>query len=203
MSNNIRKRQSNFTSVSNSFLRDERISFKAKGLFCYMFSMSDDWNFTIKSIAKQQKDGEASIISSMNELKKFGYIKYTKHQDGTGTYFLDDEPNVENPNVENPNLGKSTRIKKEKLDKNKNSKYDAFIDYLKSKSKYKTKVTKTKEGEKLFKQIENKKQLVIDYLKHQEEKKEYSVRITAFMEDYETVYKNQSVKEEKFGGWSE
>lgn len=202
MSNRTKKRQSNFVNVANSFLRDERISFKAKGLFCYMFSMSDDWNFTIKSIAKQQKDGESSIISSMNELKEFGYIEYTKHQDGTGTYFLNDEPNLENPNVENPNLGKSTRIKKEQLDKNKNSKYDAFITYLKSKSKYKTKVSKTKEGEKLFKQIEDKKQLILDYLKHQEEKKEYSVRITAFMEDYETVYKQNKNKSE-FGEWSE
>lgn len=122
MANKIQKRESNFTQVSNSFLRDSNISFKAKGLFCYMFSMSEDWNFTIRSIAKQQKDGEASIISAMNELKEYGYITYTKHQDGTGTYFLDDEPKHENPNVENPNLGKSTRIKKTELTKNKNTK---------------------------------------------------------------------------------
>ena len=64
--NKIQKRQSKFIQVSNSFLRDNNVSFKAKGLFCYMFSMADNWNFTIKSIATQQKDGEASIISAMN-----------------------------------------------------------------------------------------------------------------------------------------
>ena len=91
-----------------------------------MFSMSDNWNFTIRSIATQQKDGEASIISSMNELKEFGYITYTKHANGKGTYFLDDEPNVENPNVENTKLGKSTPIKNTNLNKNTNSNKPSF-----------------------------------------------------------------------------
>ncbi len=189
MDNHIKKRQSKFTQVSNSFLRDNNISFKAKGLFCYMFSMSEDWNFTIKSISTQQKDGEASIISAMNELKEYGYITYTKHNNGSGTYFLNDEPNLENPNVENPNLGKSTRIKKSQLDKNKNSKFDAFLEELKSKVTIKSKVTKTKDGEKLFKQIEDKNKLLNDYIKHQLDKKEFAQRITAYMEDYGTVHK--------------
>lgn len=72
---------------------------------------------------------------------------------------------------------------------NNKSEFDKFIDFLKSKCKYKSKVTKTKDGEKLFKQIEDKKGLVRAYIQHQEEKKEFAVRITKFMEDYETVYK--------------
>ena len=31
--NNIKKRKSNFVQISNTLLRDDRISFKAKGLF--------------------------------------------------------------------------------------------------------------------------------------------------------------------------
>lgn len=118
----ISKRVSPYTQVSNLILRDNRISFKAKGLFSYMFSMEEGWNFTIKSIVAQQKDGQASIVSALDELKKFGYLKYEKHPDGSGTYHLDDMPNVENPNVGFPKLGKSTRIKKEQLTKNNNSK---------------------------------------------------------------------------------
>jgi hypothetical protein len=195
MTNNIKKRQSKFTQVSNSFLRDNNISFKAKGLFCYMFSMSEDWNFTIKSIATQQKDGEASIISAMNELKQYGYITYTKHNNGSGTYFLNDEPNLENPNVENPNLGKPTCIKKKQLDKNKNSKFDSFLEELKAKVSIKSKVTKTKDGEKLFKQIEDKEKLMNDYIKHQLDKKEFAQRITAYMMDYNTVYKQEEKRD--------
>jgi len=148
MSNRIKKRESSFTQVSNSFLRDRNISFKAKGLFCYMFSMSEDWNFTIRSIANQQKDGESSIISAIKELKEYGYISYQKHSDGSGTYFLDDEPKLENPNLENPNLGKSTRIKKTELDKNKNL------------SEYKEKNIKKEKPKP-----KSKKDLVIDIIK--------------------------------------
>jgi hypothetical protein len=125
--NRIKKREDKFTQVSNSFLRDNRISFKAKGLFCYMFSMSENWNFTLQSIATQQKDGLDSVKSAMDELKEYGYISYEKHSNGTGTYFLNDEPNMENPNVENPNLGKSTPIKNKDLDKNKNINYDEYL----------------------------------------------------------------------------
>lgn len=119
--NSIKKRQQPFTSVSNEFLRDNRISFKAKGLFCYMFSMADGWNFTIRSIASQQKDGQDSIQSALDELKEYHYVTYEKHSDGTGTYHLNDEPKTEKPNQENPKLGNSTRIKKEQLPKNKNN----------------------------------------------------------------------------------
>ena len=126
--NKIRKKELNFTQVSNSFLRDNNISFKAKGLFCYMFSMNENWNFTLQSIATQQKDGLDSIKSAMDELKQYGYVSYEKHSNGTGTYFLNDEPNVENPNVENPNLGKSTRIKNTNLDKNNNINYNDFFN---------------------------------------------------------------------------
>lgn len=125
--NKIKKKESSFTQVSNSFLRDNNISFKAKGLFCYMFSMNENWNFTLQSIATQQKDGLDSIKSAMDELKQYGYVSYEKHSNGTGTYFLNDEPNVENPNVENPNLGKSTRIKNTNLDKNNNINYDEYL----------------------------------------------------------------------------
>lgn len=122
--NKIKKKNSNFTQVSNALLRDKNISFKAKGLFCYMFSMEDNWNFTMQSIATQQKDGLDSIKSAMDELKLFGYVKYEKLPTGKGLYYLDDEPKVENPNVENPNLGKSTPIKNTNLNKNNNNKSD-------------------------------------------------------------------------------
>jgi len=118
--NNIKKRASNYTQVSNSFLRDERISFKAKGLFAYMFSMDESWNFTLKSIATQQKEGIESIRSAIIELKNFGYIQYEKHQDGTGTYSLEDEPKSENPNLGFTTMVKSNPIKNNNFSKNKN-----------------------------------------------------------------------------------
>lgn len=95
-------KKSNFTTMTNAMLRDSNISFKAKGLFAYMSSMSEGWNFTIRSIATQQKDGKASIESALNELKKFGYVTYQRHMDGTGVYTLIDEPHPENKDMDEP-----------------------------------------------------------------------------------------------------
>ena len=121
--NKINKRERDFAQISNNFLRDPKISFKAKGLFSYMFSMQEGWHFTIQSIANQQKDGQAAIIAAMHELKSHGYINYIKSSDGTGTYYLDDcpnfEPNLENPHLGFPKLGKSTCIKNTKVNKKK------------------------------------------------------------------------------------
>lgn len=115
-------RKSNFTTVTNSFIRDKNISFKAKGVFVYMASMDSSWNFTLRSMANQSKEGISSITGSINELKEAGYITYEKHSDGKGTYTLHEKPKLENevlaePKSENPNLenlimGKPDRIKK-------------------------------------------------------------------------------------------
>lgn len=102
MSNSIKKRDYPFTTIPNKFLRDKNISFKAKGLFAYMFSMANGWNFTIRSISNQQNQGEQLIKSALNELKNNRYVKYKKFSTGKGEYYLDPEPNVENPHEENP-----------------------------------------------------------------------------------------------------
>jgi DNA-binding MarR family transcriptional regulator len=85
--------------------------------------------------------------------------------------------------------------------KTKNT-YKLFLEYLKKECIYKSKVTETKEGMILFNQIEDKKQLALDYIKHQEEKGDYAVRITKYMEDYNTVYKNKSASTNSISDWS-
>jgi len=95
-------RKANFTTVQNSLLRNKNISLKAKGLFAYMASFNKNWNFTIRSMTLQLKDGRDSINSGLKELINNGFITYKKNFDGTGVYTLHDEPQVENPHQENP-----------------------------------------------------------------------------------------------------
>jgi len=82
---------------------------------------------------------------------------------------------------------------KEQVQK-KTSEYDDFLSQLKKACKYKSKVTKTKEGAKLFKAIQDKGKLFEDYIQHQLDKDNYAVVITKFMEDYETVH-SQTIQE--------
>ena len=196
--NKIQKRKSNFTTVSNSFLRDSNLSFKAKGLFCYMFSMTEDWNFTIKSIAKQQKDGEASVKSALDELKELGYITYSKHQDGTGTYFLDDvpnfeNPNLENPNLENPNLGKSPRIKKEQPTKNNNSQNNNNIKEIKKENQFLNDLPDSINKESLKEWIDYKGK---KYTKH------VHAKVINFLFKYDYATQKQIIDTSIMNGWA-
>lgn len=71
--------------------------------------------------------------------------------------------------------------------KNTKKGFDNFIKLLKTKAPIKSKVTRTDKGFEFYKTIENKEQLMQDYIAHQYEKVEFAKRITAFMEDYNSM----------------
>lgn len=132
-----------------------------------------------------------TIFKSMKELEELGLIESKKELGKLTSYRLVLKNRTGTKKQDESGTKKPYPTK----DNNKKqSKYDLFIEYLESKCKYKSKVTKTKDGKELFNQIEDKKQLAIDYIKHQEKEGNYAKRITAFMKDYETVYKNNKPK---------
>jgi len=88
------KQKSKFTQVPNELIEHNDISLKAKGLYAYMYSKPENWNFTIKSMVKLLKDGEKSITSALNELKDNDWIYYQKFKNGRGIYFIATEPNA-------------------------------------------------------------------------------------------------------------
>ncbi len=145
-----------------------------------------------------------NVSRNINELEKKGYIsieivKGSRNHNRIITLTTLVRPPYQSSKT--PLLKQQETKENKTINKTKNT-YEAFLEYLESKVSYKTKVTKTKEGEELFKKIEDKKQLAIDYLKHQQDKEGYAVRITAFMKDYETVHKQQTINS-KFGEWCE
>ncbi len=123
--NQISKRETGFTQVNNDILNSTLISLKAKGLYAYMFSKPNGWNFTIRSIATQLKEGKDSIRTAMSELKDSGVIEYKKYSNGEGEYTLNstiqNKPKSENPNLGNPNVGKSERISNKDTTSNKDT----------------------------------------------------------------------------------
>ena len=72
------EKNSNYTTMSNTHLRDKRISLKAKGLLSQMLSLPDDWGYSIAGLASINKEGEKSIISTLSELKDAQYVKIRK-----------------------------------------------------------------------------------------------------------------------------
>ena len=88
MSNILKKPKAPWGSSPNSLLWDREISLKAKGLYCFMESKPNDWNFTAGSMSKQLKESRKTILAAMAELKDFGFLSYKKLRDGSGQYEL-------------------------------------------------------------------------------------------------------------------
>lgn len=108
MSNVITIEGAGFSSLPNELLNHAKISLAAKALYAFMRGKPANWNFTIRSMAKQLKEGETAITTALNELKQFGWMSYTKHSDGKGVYHLFWSPQGDataNPKPENPNQG--------------------------------------------------------------------------------------------------
>ena len=58
-----------YTVMSNYHLRDRSLSLKAKGLLSLMLSLPEDWDYTMKGLARICKDGIDSISGGIRELE--------------------------------------------------------------------------------------------------------------------------------------
>lgn len=100
----------NYTVMSNYHLRDSNISLKAKGLLSQMLSLPNGWDYTVAGLVVINKESETAIISSLDELKKYGYLVVTKlmpNQTKTGRieyiYDIYEQPTVKQ-GIENQGL---------------------------------------------------------------------------------------------------
>lgn len=206
-----------FTRIPNNFIDDLKLNPYQFQILSIIVRKTDGWckiedGISLSQFEKLVTFKKPKIIQTLKELEEMGLISKKKqildnNSNSFNIYKISDRVVTENNKGSNSQLlGVVTEDytqKKANTKETKQNTYDAFLGYLKSKCKYKSKITKTKEGKDLFNQIQDKKQLVIDYLKHQEDKKDFAVRITKFMEDYNTVYKNQNNNcDSVYGGWN-
>lgn len=106
-----------FTQIANAVLEDARLSWKAKGLFCYLYSRPDSWDFNGDRITRVGKDKRDAVFSALRELEEAGYLHRERQKNGRMKYYISYEPVAENPQeaqkpvAENPQEGKSPRGK--------------------------------------------------------------------------------------------
>lgn len=114
-------KKKNYTVISNTILRDEKISLKAKGMLCVVWSLPDKWEYSVKGFEAIFKEGRDAIISTLDELEDAGYLVRTKYQNDKGQWDCDydwyDEPcrktRYGKPVTENPTqLNKENQVKK-------------------------------------------------------------------------------------------
>lgn len=77
-----------FAQVANCVLQDKSISLKAKGLFAYLYSKPNTWDFAIERIVKECKESERAVRSAIWELEEIGYLTRIKSSTGRVQYLL-------------------------------------------------------------------------------------------------------------------
>ncbi|MFK4329085.1 DnaD/phage-associated family protein [Bacillus sp. RC55] len=106
------KKDNNYSVINNTGLKDQRLSWKAKGILAYILTLPDDWVFYREELSQHAKDGINSLRAGMQELKEYGYIKRFPIRDEKNKIIrwetiiyeipVDDFPPVENPPAGNP-----------------------------------------------------------------------------------------------------
>lgn len=110
----IRKaKKDNYTIVSNEYIRNVNLSWKAKGLMTYLLHLPPTWKINTKHLEKQATDGRHSLKKALQELQEHGYLshenirekgKFSGHiwhiYEEPIKYFK--QPQAENPHAVNP-----------------------------------------------------------------------------------------------------
>jgi hypothetical protein len=114
MKEKLKKEEVGFTQIKNEVANDKNLSWKARGIFLYIFSKPDDWDFSIERVSQDSTDGIDSTRSAVKELERAGYLKRRKLGDRRMEWFISHKPTLENPMLttrEKANKGKSQQGK--------------------------------------------------------------------------------------------
>ncbi len=77
---------SNYTTINNTIVKDNRLSWKAKGIWLYAFSRPDDWVFHINDLVNQSTDGRDAVRAGLKELEESGYLRKPQKREKTGMF---------------------------------------------------------------------------------------------------------------------
>ena len=101
------ERTRDYTVMSNHHLRDKALSLKSKGLLSMMLSLTEDWNYTTRGLAKICKEGVDAIGGALRELEAAGYIVRHQMRDRQGRisdteYVIYEQPQPKAPDTPQP-----------------------------------------------------------------------------------------------------
>ena len=74
--------------VANEVLNNPVLSLKAKGLFSYLFSKPDTWDFSADRIQNECAEERKTILRVLKELEEAGYLERQKLPSGRVSYYL-------------------------------------------------------------------------------------------------------------------
>lgn len=140
-----------YVMLNKTFLEDQNLSLKAKGLLAYCMAKPDGWEFHVDQMVTVLKEKKLSLYNAFRELKKYGYCVMVRDRDSNGKvkkvlYTLMEVPNnqhIDNENdplvdfqqVDNPLVENQPLVIKEREVINDNSNIHAPLPSSKSSKK--------------------------------------------------------------------
>ena len=106
----------NYTVMSNVHLRDKALPLKAKGLLSLMLSLPEDWDYSMRGLAKLSADGLDSTRAAVKALERSGYVVRRQLYDSRGRfsnneYTVFEIPQPSSPSSDLPLTGKPSTEK--------------------------------------------------------------------------------------------
>lgn len=83
-----------FGQTPNELLNDSTLSLKAKGLYGFMQSKPDNWEFSISGLTHQLKEGEKAVREGIKELEIAGWLTRNNYQNNHGKWDCDYELHI-------------------------------------------------------------------------------------------------------------
>lgn len=117
-----------YTVIRNAVLRDDRLSYRARGILAAILSRPDNWKISRDALAREGREGRDAVNTALNELVDAGYIQRIRTQQEDGTWITEQtvfdtpgnwesadsgpvsagfqSPKPEKPTTGNPTVGK-------------------------------------------------------------------------------------------------
>ncbi len=96
-----------FTVMCNHHLRNRNMSLRAKGLLSLMLSLPEEWDYTLKGLARISMEGVDAIRTVIRELEALGYLERHRKRNEKGQlkdieYIIHERPVVNEHESEQP-----------------------------------------------------------------------------------------------------
>ena len=125
------KVEGRFGVIPHNVLYDANISLKAKGLYAYMQSKPDGWEFSAERISNECSEGRDAVRAALIELETAGYLTRYRKKNELGQWewehVLLEKPSADNSTADN-STADNTAIKEEGVSKKESVKRSSLCD---------------------------------------------------------------------------